>query len=260
MKTINLKTLKNQHKSILTGLCVATLLFTSCNNNDDNLSESSISEEEASEAIIMAVSPETGGLIEMTTETITIVEGSSSDYSKTSLSNSDFDYVCGETYGTSFARSHDSGNYSYNINYVWSWTVYCTDDNSPTNFSFDLNASSSYDSPKMSSDDTTNGTLVVSGLDDLETEYLVNQTYSRSGTQISSVRNQNTFTSSLNFNTTNLKVLKANHNITSGSISVAFNGQVSNGNVYDYSGTIVFNGNQTATLTMGSGNTYNFAW
>lgn len=257
MKTVIFKVFKNQNRIALATLCLGLVFFASCNNDDNEISASNISEEEAAETIGMAVLPETGGLIEQTTESVTFIEGNSSDYSKSlDVKN---DYSCDQNYGTSFIRSFDNGVYSYNADYSWNWIVNC-ENGIVSSFNYDLNGTNAYNSPRMSSDDKITATIAVSGLDDTETEYTINQTHNRSGSQNSSVRNENSFTSSLSFHTTNLTMLKANHNITSGSMSVAFVGQTSNGNVYDYSGELVFHGNQTATLTMGSGNTYNFSW
>ena len=257
MKITTFKMFKEQSRIILPLLCVSMVLFASCNKDDDNNSlESSISEEEAAEVIVMAVSPETSGLVEQTSEALIIMEGNSSDYSR---AVSDFDYVCGENYATSFTRDYDNGNYSYSASYNWDWIVNCDGEN-PTDFDFNLEGNNSYTSPRMSSNDSNEASLSISGLDETESEYAINQNYSRSGSQESFVRNQNNFTSTLSFTTSDLKMLKANHNVTSGTMTVAFSGQTSNGNTYDYSGELVFNGNQTATLTMGSGNTYNIAW
>lgn len=257
MKTPTFKMFKEQSRMILPLLCMSIILVTSCNKDDDtNSSENSISEEEAAEVIAMAVSPETSGLVEQTNEALIILEGSSSDYSR---NTSDFDYVCGENYATSFTRNFENGTYSYNAEYIWNWVVNCDGEN-PTDFNFNLNGENSYTSPRMSSNDSNEASLSISALDETESEYVINQTYSRSGSQESFVRNQNNFTSTLSFTTSNLKILKANHNVTSGTMTVVFSGQVSNGNTYEYSGELVFNGNQTATLTLGSGNTYTIAW
>jgi hypothetical protein len=52
-----------------------------------------------------------------------------------------------------------------------------------------------------------------------------------------------------------MQVEKTTGRISSGTGTVTFYGQTSNGLVFSYSATVVFTGNQTATLTM-SGKTY----
>lgn len=261
MKT---RTMKNQSKLLIMLLSILMISFTSCNKDDDNLSDAdsqTITEEEAVEAIAKAISPETGGFVEQTNEAIYLIEENEVSENSTTTSGTFEDtYECGENYATSFIRSLDNSTHSYNVNYNWDWMLNCTSDDSPLSFTFNLEGGNTYSSPRMSSVDSSDAALSITGLDDAIGEYTINQSYVREGTQTSFVRAQNSFVSTINFETSDLKILKANYNITSGTVLVQFNGEVSNGNIYSFSGEVTFNGNQTATITMGSGNTYNVAW
>lgn len=257
-----MKTMKIQSKILIMSLSVIMILFTSCDKDDDNVAETdeqTITEEEAAEAILMAISPKTGGLVTLTNEAIYLAEGDETAGRSTTGTYS-YIYNCGESYSNSFTRSYDNGVYIYDASYNWGWVLSCTSDDTPLLFEFDLIGANSYTTPRMTSEDSNEVLLSLSGLDEQTSEYVVSQTYNREGSQTSFVRAQNSFTSTINFETTDLKILKANYTITSGTALAQFNGEVSNGNTYNFSGEITFNGNQTATIRMGSGNTYEVAW
>lgn len=248
--------LTKRNNPILLGLIALALSLTSCSKEDDSIdgTESSITEEEAAEAIAMSVSPESGGMIEQTNQAIYTLENDSSTSGKAE------DYECGVEYGSSYNISGQSTNVTYSASLAWSWIVDCGTGSIPSAANFDLTGTSSYDGPRISSDASTTATINIQNLEDEQSTYIVNETFSIAGSQESYVRNDNAFTSTIDLSTTDLTVLKSNYNIASGTISVSFHGVASNGNSYDYSGTLVFTGNQTATLTMGSGNTYELAW
>ncbi|MEC7265734.1 MAG: hypothetical protein VXW38_18475 [Bacteroidota bacterium] len=245
-----------RNNSILLGLAILTLSITSCSDDDDsnNGTETSITEEEAAEAIAMAVSPESGGMVEQTNQAIYTLEEDNS------ASNKAEDYECGVEYGSSYNIAGQPGSITYSASLTWSWIVECGSGIIPSAADFDLAGTSSYDGPRISSEANTSATINISNLDDVQSSYLVNETFTVSGSQESNVGSINSFTSTMEFTTTNLTILKANYNVTSGTVYASFVGKASNGNTYDYSGTLVFTGNQTATLTMGSGNTYDLAW
>lgn len=242
--------------TIFLGLLVLTLSVTSCSKEDDSSggTESSITEEEAAEAIAMSVSPESGGMVEQTNQVIYTLEDDNSASGKAE------DYECGVEYGSSYNISGQSANISYSASLIWSWIVDCGTGIVPSSADFDLTGTSRYDGSRISSEASTTATINIQNLDDAESSYVVNETFTITGSQESFVRNENTFTSTIELSTMDLTVLKSNYNIASGTISASFHGIASNGNSYDYTGILVFTGNQTATLTMGSGNTYELAW
>ncbi|SDQ25793.1 hypothetical protein [Flagellimonas zhangzhouensis] len=250
------KTKFNTKNLIVLGAAAFTLTFASCSNGDDGVGEpeATITEEEAAEAIAMSVSPDSGGMVEITQEAIYTLEEDNSTSGKAE------DYECGVEYGSSYNISGQSGSISYDASLIWSWMVQCGTGIIPSAADFELDGTSTYDGPRISSEASTSATINITNLDDASNSYLVNETFSISGTQESNVSTINSFTSTIEFTTTNLAILKSNYNIASGTVYASFVGKATNGNSYNFSGTLEFTGNQTATLTMGSGNTYNLAW
>ncbi|MDF0717156.1 hypothetical protein PY092_13415 [Muricauda sp. 334s03] len=243
-------------RMLFIGMSIFALAMVSCSDDDESTGETdgAITEEEAAEAISMSVSPESGGMVEQTSQAIYTIEGTAPESSKVE------DYSCGEEYGSSYSISGQSGNITYSANLTWDWIIDCDSDLNPTTADFELTGTVNYDGPRISSDGSTNASMNIINLEKDAPSYLVNESYTVSGSQESFVRNENSFTSSIELSTTDLNILKSNHNVTSGTIYASFVGETSNGNTYNYNGTLVFTGNQTATLTMGSGNTYELAW
>ena len=253
---ILLKTTMKRSNLMMLGLAILALSVASCSKDDDSNdgTETAITEEEAAEAMAMAVSPESGGMVEQTNQAIYTLEEDNS------ASNKAEDYECGVEYGSSYNIAGQSGSITYSASLVWSWIIDCGTGIIPSAADFDLTGTSSYDGPRISSEANTSASINIQDLDDAQSSYVVNETFTMAGSQESFVRNENAFTSTIEFTTTDLTILKANYNVVSGTVYASFVGKASNGNTYDYSGTLVFTGNQTAILTMGSGNTYNLAW
>ncbi|MGS2740985.1 hypothetical protein [Sinomicrobium sp. M5D2P17] len=258
-----------QSKISWTMLLLFTCALMSCSDDDrtteDPFAEitedpfAEITEEQAAEAMLMAVSPETGGTVVQTQEALYVLEGDPMSHS-THASYQTGDYECGQIYNATYSGSDTSGSYTFDIDYQWDWTLYCDAQGNPEEFIFDLNGSGYYTTPRMTSDDTNEANIQVSGLNDTEDLYLINEEYTRTGTQESFIRNKNSFSSTITMSTVKLSILKSNYNITSGSMAIAFKGTSSQGNTYSFSGELVFHGNQTATLTLGSGNAYELVW
>tara|TARA_R110000868_G_scaffold779_2_gene5754 strand:+ start:5581 stop:6306 length:726 start_codon:yes stop_codon:yes gene_type:complete len=238
-------------------LVLFAISISSCDNNDDDdqTTTTEISEEEAVEAITLAVSPDAGGIIEQTTEAIYVLE----DDSETSKTI-DEDYECGQEYGATYTKSANTGTITYSVNYGWSWILTCSDGMLPLAADFNLDGATAYVGPNVASEGSVTASIKVENLDGAEGSYALTENFNFATTQESFVKNKNTFTTAIALSTTNLEVLKANYTITSGTITASFVGTSSNGNTYNFSGTIIFHGNQTATITMGSGNTYEIAW
>ncbi len=237
---------------------VLVISLASCSNNEDDTSEipteeQGISEEEAVEDITMAILPETGGFIEETQQAIRILDGQNA---KTYAE----DYECGEEYGASYELSDESGEYSYSLNLQWAWIVDCGDDAIPDFADFNSSGGLTYNSPRLNSTGTTSSELTVENIGNFMGSYLVNQRYVSQGQKESQVRNRQSFESLMEFTTENLNILKSNYAITSGTMTISYRGEAGLGNAYDFSATLEFTGNQTATLTMGSGNEYFLSW
>lgn len=113
-----------------------------------------------------------------------------------------------------------------------------------------------YDTPRISSNDSATAVWTVTGISPQAAYYVLNGTYYRGGSQTGKVRGR-TFSSTINVTLNNLHIDPTSpHTVQSGTATIAFAGSSSTGKSFSHSGTLTFNGNKMATLVTQSGKTY----
>lgn len=225
---------------------VATLSLTSCSKDDD--SGSNIQESEVVDAVSYSLAEDTNGMAKSMNTAVDYAEYENLDTSTPNIN-------CGQLYTDSYAENYSATNYTYNYSASCNYQLSCTTEGTAQSLSYDVSRAGDYDTPRMSSNDTAVAQWTISDLEAANANTLFNGSYVRTGTQVSKVRNQNTFTSTLNYSLSNIAVNKTTHQIASGSASVAFIGTSSSGNQYTCNGNLTFNGDNTATLVI-NGNSY----
>ena len=237
MRTIKMKS------RVLLGL-VCSLMFTSCAKDDET---TDIQANEAVEVIESALANESNGMSKTMSTTL--------DYATTQNVFTTVPYLnCGQDYAQSYTENYSTSNYSYSYTAQRNAQLNCDANGNRQTFNSNTNFSGSYSTPRMSSNDTIETLFSVTGLTATGSTTIFNGSYTRKGTQVSKIRNTS-FNSTLTYNLSNINVNKTTFMIQSGSASVNFVGVSSSGNQYTYSGTITFNGNETAILVL-NGNTY----
>jgi hypothetical protein len=238
---------------IIVGVGVLSLVFVSActkdNNNKSSTSASAtVTEADAAELTSDAVSPATGGFDAQVKTSVTI-------YATVSIRMS-----CGDKKDTTISYASPSDfipNYSYSLS--WNYQLDCSN-GTPSDFTFGFSGSSAYNGALMQSSDASTGSLVVTGLAASSSNYTFNSSYERSGKQTSKVGFQKSFSSDLKITSSNIVVSKTTNEIVSGTATVVITGTSSNGNTFNFNGTITFLGNKKATLVMSSGTSYTIQW
>ncbi len=237
----------------LKSLAVVAVLFmsaqvvVSCNSDDSNSSDA-LQEEDAVEVIENSLKEDTGGLSKTVETTVSLVD-EEGVYTETPYIN------CGETYNHNYSFQNEVNNYSADYQFTSTYMLNCNGNSNPESFSYQFTNVGTYDTPRMGSNDGSNANWSLTGLDSSTDNIALNGSYVRNGSQVSKVRYMNSFTSTLTYSITNLQVNKTSYQIQSGTAAVSFVGTVSNGNQYTYNGSVTFNGDGTATLTI-NGNVY----
>lgn len=229
----------------ITALAFAMAL-SSCKK--DSAAGNAVTEEEAAEVMVQAVDPASGGLALQTTAAATITVTNSGSAK------------CGVAKDSTITGSGSTAARAYSYNLSWHRLLTCSVGSIPSKLDFTFTGSSTYSGPRMSSDDNSTGAFTVTGLELSSSEYVVNQTYTRNGTQQSKVRNNRSFSSTVNIITTDVKVSKDNQQITSGTGTVKVTGTASTGETFSYSATITFLGGKKANIVFASGATYAVSW
>lgn len=225
---------------------VMGFVFGSCSSNDDVSASSE--EKDAVDAITYSLESDSNGLAKQI--------GAASQYAADeAIYSRTAQLECGQEYSASYNESFDGANYDFDYFVSRTTMLSCTGEGNPESLSYHASYEGSYDTPRMASDDSATSDWTISGLDASASNANFDGSYTRNGSQVSKVRNQNAFTSNLNYSLDNILVSKSTHQIVSGSATVAFYGQSTSGNTWSYNGEVVFNGNGTATLTI-NGNTY----
>ena len=148
-------------------------------------------------------------------------------------------------YDTTFVRSKDNGTYSYSYTYNYNYGL-----KTASSLGFDFSIIGQYSTPRMSSADSTAGVWTLSGILPNAGSYTCNGTYNRIGSQISKVRNKYNYNTIISFTVSSLVISKSTLKILSGSASGSISGTVSGGQSFNYTMSIVFNGDMTATVTI----------
>ena len=236
--------LKSMRPLLMVSLLSVFSVMSSCSkDNDDNTTTAEITEDEAADLVATTMAKDSNGM-SMTMETS--IETAQSNDMFVEAENS----ACGQTNTESYSQANVNGNYSYNYSLTTSYTLYCTNVGFPDYFTYDATLTGVYDTPRMSSDDSSELSWTVTGLPPSNDSVVFNGSYERQGTQISKVFNMNTFSSTLTIDLTNVTVNKTTYMIESGTATVNFVGTSSSGNQYTYTGSITFNGDGTANLVI----------
>jgi hypothetical protein len=247
MKNTNFNFFKGKAAKILLTVAVLTSAgIAACKKDAANTSTGTVTEADMAQLTTDAVIPSTGGLVEQTNTSVNIYTGSK--------------LSCGDTKDTTIAKSSTTGvtpSYSYLL--AWNYTLNCNGV-VPSQFNFTFTGNSSYNGVLMSANDSSTGTLALSGLQLTAADYVYNTYYERSGSETSKIAQQNTFTSKIIIQSTNIIIAKSTDEITSGTASVAITGASTSGKSFKFNGTITFLGNQQATLVLNSGKSYPIQW
>ena len=238
-------------KVLLTGLFLSTALMfsmTSCKKDSTSSvsSADSVTEADAADAVTSAVTPATAGMVSQTETAVVIVN--------------DGNLACGTESDSTITGANLSGaavTYNYSLN--WSSLMSCTN-SIPSSYGFNFTGKFSYDAPRISSADSSTGSFTLSGIQPGVSAYTFNSNYVREGSEVSKVREMRSFNSKISITSTNIIVDKATEKITSGTASVSISGASSSGKSFSFSGTITFNGDETATVVLASGTSYSITW
>lgn len=211
--------------------------------DDDQAAVEIVTEEEAAEAIENALSTETEGMTAQASTSARMAD----DYTD-----------CGVTFDSTITATDAIGALTYNYTFNWNGELSCSGA-VPSQLSLDYTMTGTYDGPRMSSSDNATATITLTGLAPTKTQYTINGTYSRNGTQSSKIRDQRSFSSTITVAATDWLVNKDSQELEGGSATVVISGESSEGTAFSYTGTLTLLGNKSATLVI-NGNEYPISW
>ena len=160
---------------------------------------------------------------------------------------------CGVPFDTSISFVK-TGVVTANVIYNWDVLLNCNGGN-PFSLTWTGTYQGSFDAPRLSGNISGVRNWTLTNIDGSSNTFTLNGNTTRTGIHNSKVGNKYTYDVNIKNNFVNLSIDKDTRYITGGTGTVSATLNVSNGTSKSYNGTIVFNGNKTATLTI-NGKTY----
>lgn len=165
--------------------------------------------------------------------------------------------ACGASKTDTFTRRSQPGTaatYLYKLSYTRK--LNCNVSSQPDNFSSTLAFAGNYSTSNVSLSNSGTTTLSIGGLTQAASVYVVNGEYKTSGTFKVKRDTTNTGTASVDIILKNLVINKTTQMINSGTGNMILTGSTIKKGDFTYNGTIIFNGNSMATMSI-NGAAYN---
>jgi len=176
-----------------------------------------------------------------------------SDVSIETQAHVSIDSLCGTTWTDSITRktSATPSGVSYNYSAKYTYTLNCDSVTKKGIYNGSSTATSeysgSYTGPNLSSTNSGSSMVVIQGLGRGSSYYTVNGEYKQSGSYTSKT---DTGTNSVNITLTNVELTKPFQFVKSGTATISVSGMSSKNGSFSYSGVLVFNSGNSATLTL----------
>jgi hypothetical protein len=164
--------------------------------------------------------------------------------------------ACGTTLADSLSNSGSGSSVTFSYFFKFARTLNCNSSEQPDNLANVLTYHGNFDGPRLTSANTGSATFTIAGLSPTALSFVINGEYKRTGSFQSKVGNDLSGNSNIDIVVTNLTLSKTTRKIASGSATISITGTTSKNGAFSYTGTLVFNGDGTATLTI-NGTAYN---
>jgi hypothetical protein len=242
-------------------VAASALTLTSCHK--DAASTTTLTEADAAQVTVDAVSPSTGGMVSQVSSSASLfangtVTGGTVNSTNNHLTTDSYTIPCGTQKDSTISYASLTTTVpAFTYSLTWQYTLNCA---VPSTFTLNFNGQGTYNGFIQSSSFKSTGGFVLSGLPSSSTQYTFNSNYTRTGTTTSKIGNKNTFNHTLSISSTNIIYDKTTQEIVSGTATVAVEITSTSGNSWTYGGTLTFLGNKTAKLVLNSGTVYNISW
>ena len=233
----------------------------SCKKDNSTASSTAVTTDQAADLAAGSLAENSGGLATVTdditvnAQTLNSVNTGHLTINSTGQAVSSVHLTCGTTLSDSVTRALTLDSVTINYFFKYTHTLNCNSSSQPDNIINALTYNGSFNGPRLSSTNSGSATVTVAGLEQDSTNFVVSGEYKRAGAFQSKVGNKASGNSNVDIVGTNIKLSKSTRQILSGSGTIAITGTGPRGVSFSFTGTIVFNGDNTATLTI-NGNAY----
>lgn len=221
---------------------LALFAFISCQKEGSQFDTAVLSEEDIAMTLESALKSTQGGM--------------TVDLEEAAQMTGEMELTCDTSDQATTTQNSSQGNFSITAN--WSWSVAC-EGKIPEQVNFAFNGKSSGEGNTISLDSNNEGSMTVSNLV-LGSDYIFKGALKRVGTtSIDAQQSRHVVRSTIDMHFDEVRVKKLAYEVTGGSASIRLRASLDGGNTIDYSGTIVFNGARSATITFDNGQTYHIS-
>lgn len=247
MKTTVKTTMKTL--SLVLGLGLVTI---ACNDQDEVApnQEQAITYDEAADEIATTLATDITGLA----ADLSVL---STDAENARMASDAKMSACGVSYDTTFTRTYN-GQYvtsASTVSYQYELSCKSSSGGAPA-LTYSFAAEGNRNSIRLASQGTSDGSLAASGLEASSTVYQLNGLFERTSEVTQKTQEQKTFNSESDVTLTELVINKETLKIESGAAAFSLHGESTGGGTFDYTSSIVFNGDETATITLNSAEVY----
>lgn len=177
----------------------------------------------------------------------------SSNIAFSSQSLADQHVPCGTTKKDTVNQQSAAGaTTTYSYKSTFSYILNCNSSNEPDNTSTNSVYSGSYSNANYSSTNSGSIIFTTSGLAPASTQSVVNGEFKQAGSFQSKTTTTNAGNHNIDIVLQNLTFTKATRKIASGNATIAVTGSTPGQGSFNYTGTLTFNGDGTATLILNS--------
>ncbi len=228
---------------LIAAILTAAFLISCRKNAEDALAL--VSDAEATEIMENSVSGRSAGAAMTTEDMATLAD--------------DYFNLCGVSGDTTLQHSNAAGPATCSSTFNLTWLVNCNNLNVPQNAVITINGNGTFTTQRWAGNNATTGSLTFTGLNPQAVAYLVNGTLTLQGDITGKLRKIDpSLACTTTVTITDLAIRKSDHQITGGTgtvVIVATNGK---GQSQTINGSLVFNGDGTATATV-NGHTHTFS-
>lgn len=227
-----------------------TFLFTSCRDNDDTTSDEVMTSDEASDEIAASLTTD----VTVMADDLGAIAAAIDESSRMSTARVEGS-VCGISYDTTFSASYTGTYMSFENETSYAYKLICSN-SIPSSLSYTFTTDGTRSTSRLSSDGTSTGAMVASGLNLNSDVYTVSGSFEREATLVQNTGSKKTFTNVSAVTLDDFEVNKSTFQIEGGTATYLLEAESSAGGSVSYSATVVFNGDNTATITLGNSDTY----
>jgi hypothetical protein len=211
----------------------------------DEEPSNAISGEEAAVLVSASLASNTAGVASVSSKSADVTDDLLTEHAGGRVA------VCGISQNVDLSGSSpDNAALSYSYDFSYKFKLNCMEE-MPSDVSVDVSYSSVFETSKLAADHTGVAELDVSGLEEVETEYLLNGLYKRSGS-FSNKELEKSGSCSIEITLTDVVVDKTTRKIVSGSGTYSLQGTIPEKGAFNYQGSVTFDGGDQATINVSS--------